>query len=176
MSKLTGSVLVTGGTLGLGYQAALQIAQQRPEYQIIIASRKDSDTSAAAINKATGRNNAVFLPLDLSSLANIRKFAEDYLDKGYPPIRALLLNAGLQITAGISYTEDGFESTFGINHIGHALLFNLLRPQLAPNARIVLTASGVHDPGMPLFPFPPKPKRKQPLPKLTVRGGISPYT
>ena len=152
MSKLTGTVLVTGGTLGLGYHAALQIAQQRPEYQIVVASRKDSDTSAAAINKATGRNNAIYLPLDLSSLANVRKFAEDYSKKDYPPIRALLLNAGLQIISGISYTEDGFESTFGINHVGHALLFYLLRPQLAPDARIVITASGVHDPGEPFSP------------------------
>ena len=154
MSKLTGTVLVTGGTLGLGYEAALQVAQQRPEYQVVVASRKDSETSATAINKTTGRNNAIWLPLDLASLANVRKFAEDFSKKGYPPIRALLLNAGLQITSGITYTEDGFESTFGINHVGHALLFYLLRPQLAPDARIVLTASGTHDPGKTLFLYP----------------------
>lgn len=148
MSKLTGTVLVTGGTLGLGYQAALQLAQQRPEYQIIVASRKDSDTSAAAINKATGRSNAIFLPLDLSSLANVRAFAEKYSKQGYPPIKALLLNAGLQKATGISYTEDGYETTFGVNHVGHALLFFLLQSHLAPDARIVITASGVHDPGM----------------------------
>ena len=147
MSKPTGTVLVTGGTLGLGYQAALQVAQQRPEYQIIVASRKDSDSSAAAINKATGRNNAIWLPLDLSSLTKVRTFANDYSKKGYPPIKALLLNAGLQVTKGISYTEDGFETTFGVNHVGHALLFFLLRPQLAPDTRVVITASGVHDPG-----------------------------
>lgn len=148
MSKLTGTVVVTGGTLGLGYQAALHIAQQRPDYQVIVASRKDSDTSAAAINKATGRNNATYLPLDLSSLANVRAFADAYSKQGYPPIKALLLNAGLQITTGVSYTTDGFETTFGVNHVGHALLFYLLRPQLAPDARIVITASGVHDPGV----------------------------
>ena len=148
MSKFTGTVLVTGGTLGLGYQAALQIAQQHPEHQVIVASRKDSDTSAAAINKATGRNNAIFLPLDLSSLANVRSFVDKFSKQGYPPIKALLLNAGLQSATDVSYTTDGFEMTFGVNHVGHALLFYLLRPQLAADARIVITASGVHDPGM----------------------------
>lgn len=156
MSKFTGTVLVTGGTVGLGYQAALQIAKKHPDYFLVLASRTDPDSAPAALNKATGRTCAVFLPLDLSSLAKIRSFAAEYAKKDYPPIRSLMLNAGLQITQGVKYTTDGYEMTFGVNHLGHALLFFLLRPYLADNARIVLTASGTHDPDIKTLVAPAK--------------------
>ncbi len=145
MSKPTGTVLITGGTLGLGYECALIIAEQCPHYQVLIASRSDKDNAALAINQKTGHSNVEYLKLDLSSLANVRSFAADYAKKGYPPIKALVLNAGLQILT-LNYTEDKIESTFGINHVGHTLLFYLMSPYLAEDARILVTASGTHDP------------------------------
>ena len=145
MSKPTGTVLVTGGTTGLGYECAMTVAQQCPQYQIVIASRSDKENAAIAIKKATGHSNVDYLKLDLSSLANVRSFAAEYAKKDYPPIKALLLNAGLQILT-LNYTEDKIESTFGINHVGHALFFYLMKPYLAEEARIVITASGTHDP------------------------------
>lgn len=145
MSNPTGTVLVTGGTTGLGYECALVIAQQCPQYHVLIASRSDKDKAAVSINQTTGHNNVEYLKLDLSSLAKVRTFAADYAKKGYPPIKALILNAGLQIL-DLNYTEDKIESTFAINHVGHALLFYLMSPHLAEEARIVITASGTHDP------------------------------
>ena len=145
MSKPTGTVLVTGGTTGLGYQCARIIAQQCPQYLVLIASRSDKDNVAISIKQTTGHSNVEYLKLDLSSLAKVRSFAADYGKKGYPPIKALVLNAGLQIL-DLNYTEDKIESTFAINHVGHALLFYLLSPYLADEARIVITASGTHDP------------------------------
>lgn len=145
MSKPTGTVLVTGGTTGLGYECALRIAQQCPQYQVVIASRSNKDNAAVSINKTTGHSNVEYLKLDLSSLAEVRSFAADYAKQGYPPITALVLNAALQILH-LGYTEDKIESTFAINHVGHALLFYLMRPYLAEEARIVITASGTHDP------------------------------
>ena len=67
----------------------------------------------------------------------------------------LVCNAGLQVNSGPRLTADGFEMTFGVNHLGHFLLANLMLAQLANRApaRIVVVASGVHDPelftGMP---------------------------
>ena len=145
MSKPTGTVLVTGGTTGLGYECTLHIAQQHPQYQVLIASRSNKDNAAVTINQATGHSNVEYLQLDLSSLAKVRSFATNYAEKGYPPIKALVLNAALQIL-NINYTEDKIESTFAINHVGHALLFHLLSPYIAEEARIVVTASGTHDP------------------------------
>jgi len=94
----------------------------------------------------TGHSNVKFLKLDLSSLGVIRQFAADYASKGFPPIKALVMNAGLQIVSGVKYSADNIEMTFAVNHVGHALLFYLLRPHLANDCRIVITASGTHDP------------------------------
>ncbi len=146
MARSPGTVLITGGTSGLGYQAALHIAKQAPGYNIVLASRTNPDAANEAINKVTGHNTAKFIPLDLASLQHVRAFVDDFVSKKLPPITALLLNAGLQLTAGISYTNDGIEKTFAVNHVGHALLLYLLRPCLADGCRIVITASGTHDP------------------------------
>ena len=140
------TALITGGTSGLGFHCALDIAQQHPEYLVILASRTDSNAAASSINKTLGRRNVVFLPLDLSSLANVRSFVKGWEFKDYPPIQILLLNAGLQFPNEVRYSLDGLEATFAINHVGHALLFHLLRPHFATKARIIVTASGTHDP------------------------------
>jgi NAD(P)-dependent dehydrogenase (short-subunit alcohol dehydrogenase family) len=140
------SVLITGGTLNLGYYAALAIARKHPEYLVVVASRTDPKSAATTINNTLHQKNVLFMPLDLGSFAKIRSFVNIWESKKYPPIIALLLNAGLRFPKGIKYTEDGFEATFGVNHVGHALLFHLLFPFLADNARIVITSSGTHDP------------------------------
>ena len=148
------AILVTGGTTGLGYECALILAKKKPDSLIIIASRSSGDEVAAAINKATGRSNVVYRRLDLAQLSAVRDFAESIIREVAVPIRALVLNAGIQIITGKSYTPDGIETTFGVNHVGHALLFHLLASKLTPNARVVVVASGVHHPaqktGIPL--------------------------
>ena len=90
------------------------------------------------------------MPLDLSSLASVRAaateiqrlIAEGQLER----LDALLCNAGAQFRGPISYSKEGYEETFAINHLGHFLLVNLLLESLVGNARVVLTASGTHDP------------------------------
>jgi NAD(P)-dependent dehydrogenase (short-subunit alcohol dehydrogenase family) len=113
---------------------------------VIISSRTDKDHAAQAINKTLKQDNTVFIPLDLSNLDNIRAYAKDLTSKDYPPIQALVLNAGLQFPGALQKTSAGLESTFAVNHVGHALLFHLLCPYLAPQARVVVTSSGTHDP------------------------------
>jgi NAD(P)-dependent dehydrogenase (short-subunit alcohol dehydrogenase family) len=127
-------VLITGGTAGLGYYCALNIARQHPDYQIVIASGTDLNGSAASINQLLDQSNVSYMQLDLSKLAQIRQFVNEWEARQYPPIQALLLNAGLQFPAGIQYTEDGFESTFAVNHIVHSLLFFLMRPHFTDTA------------------------------------------
>ncbi|KAK5957768.1 hypothetical protein OHC33_000957 [Knufia fluminis] len=158
MAAFTSTILITGGTTGLGFHITLFLAQQFPSAKIIIASRTDKDNAADTLNKLVQKQQKSsktssfaqieYLPLDLGSTSNIRTFVKDYASKSYPPITALLLNAGLQYHSGddLRLTPDGIESTFGINHVGHALLFFLLKPHLAANARIVITSSGTHDP------------------------------
>ncbi len=85
--------------------------------------------------------------MELSSLSSVRAFGQGFISReDLPPLRAIVCNAGLQVVGGTSYTEDGFETTFGVNHLGHFLLVNLLLKRLAAPARIVFVSSGTHDP------------------------------
>lgn len=142
------TVLITGGTINMGYHAALSIARKHPDYLIVISSRSDPNDAASTINKTLSQKNVIFLPLDLSSSSNVRSYATNWASKSYPPIQALLLNAALQFPGDLTLTDEGIEKTFAITHVGHALLFHLLCPFLAPKARVVITASGVHDPAL----------------------------
>jgi NAD(P)-dependent dehydrogenase (short-subunit alcohol dehydrogenase family) len=98
------------------------------------------------MNKLLNQENVKFLRLDLSSLSQVRAFAEDWNTNQFPPIQSLVFNAALQLPGAVEYTEDGFEKTFAVSHIGHGLLFSLLQPHLAETARIVIVSSGTHDP------------------------------
>lgn len=142
-----GSVIVTGGTSGLGYQTALKIAKDHPQYLVAIASRSDKQHAAQAINKTLHQENTIFLPLDLSDTNNVRAFVQEWIsESSKPQLKALVLNAGLQFPTDLTLTPEGLEKTFAVAHVGHAALFLLLCPHLAPGARIVLTSSGTHDP------------------------------
>jgi len=147
------TVLVTGGNSGIGFECARQLA--RDGWHVLIASR-NRDASAAAVRQIadeSGPDTVAEAGLDLGSLESVRRFASA-IDPGLR-LKALVCNAGLQMTHGPRLSPDGFEQTFAVNHLGHFLLANLLLPQLRANApaRIVVVASGVHDPklrtGMP---------------------------
>lgn len=141
------SIIVTGGTNGLGYQAALKIAKDHPEYLVVVASRSDKDGAAASINKTLHQKNTTFIPLDLSDTNSVRSFAQAWIsDSSKPQIQALVFNAGLQFPTELVLTPERLEKTFAIAHVGHALLFHLLCPHLPDGAHVVLTSSGTHDP------------------------------
>ncbi|KAI0455784.1 dehydrogenase/reductase [Xylaria acuta] len=142
----TRSAIVTGGTFNLGYFAALEVARQHPDWLVVVCSRSNREHAADTINKTLRQSNTVFMSLDLSDSKSVRNFAKDWSNRNYPPIQALCLNAALQFPGEITYTPEGVEATFAISHVGHSLLFHLLCPHLASEARVVLTSSGTHDP------------------------------
>ena len=144
------TILITGGTSGLGYQTALALSKSSPSSQIVITGRTlPADALAQAANPNIG-----FIPLDLSTHAGTRDFVKTYASRGFPPISALLLNAGYQTIDGIQYSPDGIEIMFAVNHVNHALLLFLLSDHLAPNARVVSVASSTHDPAFQRVPDP----------------------
>ncbi|CAG0931083.1 protochlorophyllide reductase [Thermoflexales bacterium] len=149
------TVIITGGSAGLGYQCAKSIAASRQGWCIVLASRnKPKLLEAAKRLEAITPNSCVeALTLDLASLKSVRNFVQAFIARGLPPLRALVCNAGIQIVSGTTLTEDGFETTFGVNHLGHFLLVNLLVKNLVAPARIVVVSSDTHDPtqrtGMP---------------------------
>lgn len=180
MAAPTRSVIITGGTINLGYYAALEIARQHPDWLVVVCSRSDREHAAESINKTLKQTNAIFLPLDLSDTKSVRAFASEWSSKGHPPIQALLLNAALQFPNEMVLTPEGIESTFAISHIGHALLFHLLAPHLAPKARIVVTSSGTHDPamksGLPDADYVSAEQLAHPPPDVAKRAGTQHYT
>jgi NAD(P)-dependent dehydrogenase (short-subunit alcohol dehydrogenase family) len=123
---------------------------------VIIASRNRAQSAEAVrrIAQESGADAAAELGLDLGSAASVRGLAQEIATRDIA-LRALVCNAGLQMWSGPQLSPDGYESTFAVNHLGHFLLTNLLLGRLISNApaRIVIVASGVHDPklrtGMP---------------------------
>uniref|UniRef100_A0A3B5L918 Dehydrogenase/reductase (SDR family) member 13b.1 n=1 Tax=Xiphophorus couchianus TaxID=32473 RepID=A0A3B5L918_9TELE len=90
-----------------------------------------------------GSSQVVFMQLDLGSLKSIRSFAESFL-KSEPRLDILINNAGICLQG---QTEDGFGLMFGVNHLGHFLLTNLLLDRLkecAPS-RIINVSSMAHN-------------------------------
>ena len=146
MTTYKNTIVVTGGTTGLGYEAALALAKQFPTHLIIIASRTHTDNAASKINKALSQDNTRYMKLDLADFNQVRDFVKDFAASSYPPISHLLLNAGLQISGPLTHTAAGYETTFAVNHLGHALLFYLLIPHLTNDCHITITSSGTHDP------------------------------
>jgi light-dependent protochlorophyllide reductase len=149
------TAIVTGGNTGLGYAAARALAESDQCWHVVIACRNPARAAQAVetITNRTAKGRVEAMALDLSSMASVRAFAQVYAGRNLPPLRGVVLNAGSQFVKGTTYTQDGFEATFGVNHLGHFLLANLLLPHISPSARIVFVSSGTHDPdqwtGMP---------------------------
>lgn len=129
-------IVMTGGTSGIGLHAAKML-------------NISADKLTVGLRHGGAPGSARAEPLDLASLDSVRAFTDRV---GARPIDCLILNAGGQ-QVGREKTADGFERTFGVNHLAHYLLARLLLPALAPAGRIIFTASGTHDPekktGMP---------------------------
>jgi retinol dehydrogenase-12 len=134
-------VLITGANTGIGQVTASTLAQRGAEVYIACRSRAAGETAAQRIRAAGG--NVTLLSLDLGDLASVRACAADFLARGRP-LHVLLNNAGVGGARGI--TKSGFELAFGVNHLGHFLLTQLLLPRLreAEHARVVTVASKVH--------------------------------
>jgi light-dependent protochlorophyllide reductase len=147
------TVIITGGNTGLGYQCAREIAAGG-DWQVIIACRnkEKADEAARQLTAETSHQGIEAMTLDLASLDSVRRFAQEFDTRELPPLKGIICNAGIQPTKRTS-TQDGFEGTFAVNHLGHFLLINLLLRHIVPPGRIVFVSSGTHDPaqvtGMP---------------------------
>jgi NAD(P)-dependent dehydrogenase (short-subunit alcohol dehydrogenase family) len=135
------TIVMTGGTSGLGEVAAQQIANT-PGMRLVLGARRASQSAIET------------LPLDLARLASVREFAQGVIEElGDGLINGLVLNAGTQFPNIDQRTEDGFETTFAVNHLAHYLLLRLLLPKLAHGATVVITTSDTHDPkNVPMAP------------------------
>jgi retinol dehydrogenase-12 len=139
--------IVTGGNSGIGMIAARELARRGA--RVIIASRSADKTLPVIeeIKKETGNDNVEFAKLDLGDLDSVRACAKELLTRDLP-IHGLINNAGFAsgLRGQRGLTKQGFELTFGTNHLGHYLFTRLLldRIKQTPGARIVTVSSASH--------------------------------
>eukprot|EP01129_Flabellula_baltica_P001908 TRINITY_DN11804_c0_g1_i1.p1 TRINITY_DN11804_c0_g1~~TRINITY_DN11804_c0_g1_i1.p1 ORF type:complete len:330 (-),score=72.58 TRINITY_DN11804_c0_g1_i1:40-1029(-) len=142
------TAVITGGTLGIGYETAKALASKGA--RVIITSRNEAigTQSALRLVEETGNEKIEFLKIDLSSFASIRAFASEINNRELA-VDILVNNAGIFFVP-YGHTEDGFERHFGVNHIGHFLLTGLLIPALkrasdsGSKVRVVAVSSVAH--------------------------------
>ncbi len=139
--------IITGANSGLGYETTLALAAKNAK--VIMACRNPQKAQAAfdKIKAKVPNAKLVLMQLDLGSLASVRKFAEEVHAK-YTSIDLLINNAGIMVPP-YGKTEDGFETQFGVNHLGHFALTAQLLDLLfaAKNSRIVNVSSQAHTMG-----------------------------
>lgn len=137
-------VIVTGGSSGIGVETVRALAKAGARVVIAARDLKRANEVKDDVIQTTGNNNVEVEELELGSLKSVDKFIERYLAKKRP-LHILINNAGVMNTPQ-GVTEDGFETQFGINHIGHFALTVGLLPALkeAKNARVVMVSSLAH--------------------------------
>jgi retinol dehydrogenase 14 len=137
-------ILVTGSSDGIGKETAAQLAERGA--RVILHGRDEGRLAAAAqeIDRRSGNWPAAQEVADLSSLAEVRRFAARLIDH-HPRLDVVINNAGVYMNDR-QLTDDGLESTFVINHLAGLTLGQLLLPALreSPQGRLIYVSSGAH--------------------------------
>ena len=142
--SMSGKVaLITGANTGIGLVTARELARHGAHVFIACRSAVRAQPALDRIRAASGDSQVEALALDLGDFASVRECASTFLARGLP-LHLLVNNAGLAGTRG--FTASGFELAFGVNHMGHFLLTQLLLERLRASApaRIVTVASRAH--------------------------------
>ena len=136
--------VVTGANTGIGLETARALARLGATVVMTARSRARGEAALEDVRRSSPGAKVEPLDLDLAALASVRAAAAE-LAKRHPRIDVLVNNAGLFLTQR-EETKDGFEMTFGVNHLGPFLFTRLLLEQLeaAAAARIVNVASDEH--------------------------------
>ncbi|GAA1980039.1 oxidoreductase [Microbacterium pumilum] len=133
MPSLVGkTVIVTGANSGIGLETARVFAAKGAHVVFAVRDETRGRDAAAGVSGSTEVRR-----LDLADLQSVRAFADAWTDD----IHILVNNAGVMVPP-LGRTADGFELQFGINHLGHFALTNLLLPHVS--GRVVTVASSAH--------------------------------
>jgi NAD(P)-dependent dehydrogenase (short-subunit alcohol dehydrogenase family) len=125
-------MIITGGNSGIGFEAARMLAGAGARITLAVRDIGKGERAAAEIEGEVDVRE-----LDLSRLDSVQAFAAGTTE----PIEVLVNNAGV-MAIPLSRTAEGFETQFGVNHLGPFALTNLLLPQIRD--RVVTLSSGAH--------------------------------
>ncbi len=142
--------LVTGGNTGLGFATAKAIAAEGATTVITSRDPAKGEQAIAELRTLSGNPDVHVLGLDLSDLSSVRACAAAFLEQ-FDRLDVLVNNAGGMFSPRTE-TLDGFETTIGVNYLGHFLLTNLVLPRLLESApaRVVTLSSWAHHLAPPL--------------------------
>jgi NAD(P)-dependent dehydrogenase (short-subunit alcohol dehydrogenase family) len=136
--------LITGATSGIGKETAFALAAQG--FNLVLPARdlKKGEQVKSEIISVTGNSDIDIMPCDLSSLKDVRAFAENFRN-AYKRLDVLINNAGVWETKR-KESQDGIELTFAVNHLAPFLLTNELLDLLlkSPGSRIINVSSEAH--------------------------------
>lgn len=145
MNSMTAkTVLITGGTGGIGRAAAIGLASMGAHVGITGRDRARAEEAAGVIAAASGSPSVSVFVADMSVQSEVRRLAHEILG-AYPRLDVLVNNVG-GFWAHRRLTADGLEHTFALNHLAPFLLTNLLLERLVASepARVVTVSSGAH--------------------------------
>jgi NAD(P)-dependent dehydrogenase (short-subunit alcohol dehydrogenase family) len=136
------TVLITGASAGLGYEAALFFVSKKATVIAAVRSLSRGEQAKANILELVPHASIHYLECDLADSKSIETFACVVKDT-FPKIDIVLNNAGI-MAVPYDLTKDNYESQFGVNHLGHFRLTALLYSHLNERARIINVSSMAH--------------------------------
>lgn len=141
------TVLITGASSGLGYEAALKLARLGANVVLVARDPRRGESALTAVKDVAGPNGASLLLCDMASLPAVRALTKEVVAR-HDRVDVLVNNAG-SVKMARETTPDGLEWTFAANYLGHFLLTNLLLDLLRRSgpARIVNVSSVGHRQG-----------------------------
>ncbi|XP_057703393.1 retinol dehydrogenase 13 isoform X2 [Corythoichthys intestinalis] len=141
------TVLITGANTGIGKETALDLARRGARVILACRDLTKAHIAAVQIRKQSRNDNVVVKKLDLACLQSVRDLARDIINNE-EHLDILINNAGIMMCPKWK-TDEGYEMQFGVNHLGHFLLTNLLIELLKKSApsRIVIVSSLAHEKG-----------------------------
>lgn len=134
--------VVTGATAGLGEETSRALAAHGATVTMTARDAARGEASVARIRATVPDADLTVRMLDLASLADVRRFADEYL-AAHDRTDVLINNAGIMACPHAT-TADGWEMQIGTNHIAHFLLTQLLMPTFGEGSRVVALSSAGH--------------------------------